>query len=92
MSRFFEGVDRSQSVLFPERLEDYVGEDNPVRVVDAFVEHLDLTTQGFERAIAQATGRPGITRRRCLRSTSTDTSTGCSRAVGWSAKRSETSS
>lgn len=35
MSRFVEGADRSQSVLFPERLEDYVGEDNPVRVVDA---------------------------------------------------------
>lgn len=59
MSRFVEGADRSQSVLFPERLEDYVGEDNPVRVVDAFVEHLDLTTLGFERAAAQATGRPG---------------------------------
>ena len=59
MSRFVEGVDRSQSVLFPERLEDYVGEDNPVRVVDAFVEHLDLTTLGFERVAAQATGRPG---------------------------------
>ena len=59
MSRFVEGADRSQSVLFPERLEDYVGEDNPVRVVDAFVEHLDLTTLGFGRAIAQATGRPG---------------------------------
>lgn len=59
MSRFVEGADRSQSVLFPERLEDYVGEDNPVRVVDAFVEHLDLTALGFERAIAQATGRPG---------------------------------
>lgn len=42
MGRFVEGVDRSQSVLFPERLEDYVGEDNPVRVVDAFVEHVDL--------------------------------------------------
>ncbi|MDA3913307.1 transposase, partial [Oleiagrimonas sp.] len=59
MSRFVEGVDRSQSVLFPERLEDYVGEDNPVRVVDAFFEQLNLTTLGFDRAIAQATGRPG---------------------------------
>ena len=59
MSRFVEGADRSQSVLFPERLEDSVGEDNPVRVVDAFVEHLDLATLGFDRAIAQATGRPG---------------------------------
>jgi transposase len=59
MSRFVEGADRSQSVLFPERLDDYIGEDNPVRVVDAFVENLDLVTLGFERAIAEATGRPG---------------------------------
>ena len=35
MSRFVEGANRSQSVLFPERLDDYIGEDNPVRVVDA---------------------------------------------------------
>jgi len=60
MSRFVEGADRSQSVLFPERLDDYIGEDNPVRVVDAFVENLDLVTLGFERAIAEATGRPGF--------------------------------
>jgi len=42
MKRFIEGVDRSQSTLFPDRLEDYIAEDNPVRVVDAFVEALDL--------------------------------------------------
>ncbi|MGH8275038.1 MAG: IS1182 family transposase [Gammaproteobacteria bacterium] len=58
MSRFVEGVDRSQSVLFPERLDDYVGEDNAVRVVDAFVENLDLVALGFGGAIAQVTGRP----------------------------------
>ncbi|MGH8148209.1 MAG: IS1182 family transposase [Rhodanobacteraceae bacterium] len=58
MSRFVEGADRSQSVLFPERLDDYIGEDNPVRVVDAFVEHLDLVGLGFEGAIPEATGRP----------------------------------
>ena len=58
MSRFVEGVDRSQSVLFPERLDDYVGEDNPVRVVDAFVENLDLRALGFDGVVAQATGRP----------------------------------
>ena len=46
-------------MLFPERLDDYIGEDNPVRVVDAFVENLDLVTLGFERTIAEATGRPG---------------------------------
>jgi len=59
MGRFVEGEDRSQSTLLPERLEDYVTEDNPVRVVDVFVDNLDLTALGFERAIAQATGRPG---------------------------------
>jgi len=42
MKRFVEGVDRSQSTLFPERLEDYIDENNPVRVVDVFVEALDL--------------------------------------------------
>ncbi len=42
MKRFIEGEDRSQITLFPERLEDYVAEDNPVRVVDAFVDQLDL--------------------------------------------------
>ena len=42
VKRFIEGEDRSQITLFPERLEDYVAEDNPVRVVDAFVDQLDL--------------------------------------------------
>lgn len=59
MGRFVEGEDRSRSTLLPDRLDDYVTEDNPVRVVDAFVHNLDLTALGFERAIAQATGRPG---------------------------------
>ncbi len=59
MGRFVEGEDRSQSTLLPERLDDYVTEDNPVRVVDVFVDNLDLTALGFDRAIAQATGRPG---------------------------------
>ncbi|WP_449427505.1 IS1182 family transposase [Rhodanobacter umsongensis] len=59
MGRFVEGEDRSQSTLLPERLDDYVTEDNPVRVVDVFVDNLDLASLGFDRAIAQATGRPG---------------------------------
>jgi transposase len=59
MGRFVEGEDRSQSTLLPERLDDYVTDDNPVRVVDVFVDNLDLTALGFDRAIAQATGRPG---------------------------------
>ena len=58
MSRFIEGEPRSQSVLFPERLDDWIAEDNPVRAVDAFVEELDLGGLGFERAEPADTGRP----------------------------------
>lgn len=42
MKRFIEGVGRSQAVLFPDRLDDWVAEDNPVRVIDALVDQLDL--------------------------------------------------
>jgi len=58
MKRFVEGVDRSQSTLFPERLEDFITEDNPVRVIDVFVEELDLRKLGFERVDPCTTGRP----------------------------------
>jgi transposase len=59
MKRFIEGEDRSQSALLPASLDDYVAEDNPVRVVEAFVEQLDLRQLGFEGAAPAATGRPG---------------------------------
>ena len=58
MKRFIEGAERSQAMLLPECVEDYVGPDNPVRVVEAFVEQLDLRTMGFEGSDPQATGRP----------------------------------
>ena len=58
MKRFVEGVDREQGSLFPEQLEDYVAEDNPVRVVEAFVEALDLGELGFSGVDPAATGRP----------------------------------
>ena len=58
MKRFIEGEDRSQITLFPERLEDYVSEDNPVRVVDAFVAELDLGGLGFSRVVPRRTGHP----------------------------------
>ena len=58
MKRFVDGVDRSQGLLLPDRLEDYVHEDNPVRVVDAFVEALDLSALGFEAVNREAGGRP----------------------------------
>jgi hypothetical protein len=54
MKRFIEGVDRGQSTLFPERLDDWVGEDNPVRVIDVFVDELDLGGLGFDRVEPQA--------------------------------------
>jgi transposase len=57
MSRFVEGEDRRQPALLPSYLEDYADEDNTARVVDAFVEELDLGALGFEVAPA-ATGRP----------------------------------
>ena len=57
MSRFVEGCDRRQPTLLPECLDDYVAEENPVRVVDVFVDELDLRGLGFE-VTAAATGRP----------------------------------
>jgi transposase len=58
MKRYVEGQDRSQVTLFPESLDEYIAEDNPVRVVDVFVEELDLKDLGFEGAEPEATGRP----------------------------------
>ena len=58
MKRYVEGDDRSQSTLFPERLDDYIAEDNPVRAIEVFVEELDLGRLGFEGMQPEATGRP----------------------------------
>ena len=58
MARFVVGDDRSQSTLFPERLDDYLGEDNPVRAVDVFVDELDLAGLGFGGVGPEVTGRP----------------------------------
>ena len=59
MKRFVEGEDRRQGVLLPEYLDDYVSEDNPVRVIEAFVDELDLAALGFDGVVPEATGRPG---------------------------------
>ena len=53
------GHDRSQTLLFPEAIDDYVGPDNPVRFIDAFVDGLDLAAAGFAGVDAKPTGRPG---------------------------------
>jgi transposase len=59
MKRFVEGVDRSQTTLFPDRLEDWIDDDNAVRVIDVFVDELELFELGFERVAPRWTGRPG---------------------------------
>src|SRR3979411_413791 len=57
MRRFVQGLDRGQSTLFPECLEDWIGEDNPVRVIDVFVDELDLAELGFSGVDPEMTGR-----------------------------------
>jgi transposase len=58
MKRFVEGEDRWQGVLPPEYLDDFVAEESQVRVIEAFVDELDLRALGFEGVVAEATGRP----------------------------------
>src|ERR1044071_8539330 len=58
MKRFVEGTDRGQSTLFPECLEDWIDENNPVRVIDVFVDELDLADLEFDGVSPEATGRP----------------------------------
>src|SRR5271157_2101436 len=58
MRRFVEGIERGQGTLFPECLEDWIDESNPVRVIEAFVEKLNLSGLGFEGVAPEATGRP----------------------------------
>ena len=58
MKRFVEGTTREQSTLFPECLEDWVCEDNPVRAIDVFIDELDLAQLGFGGVEPEVTGRP----------------------------------
>ena len=57
--RHIAGYDRSQTLLLPESLDEYVGPENPVRFIEAFVDGLDLTAAGFARVTPKVTGRPG---------------------------------
>jgi len=57
MKRFVEGEDRRQATLLPDCLDDYVTEDNPVRVIDVFIDELDLSALGFAGVVPEATGR-----------------------------------
>ena len=58
MTHFIEGLDRQQTMLLPDHLDDYVDENSPVRAIDAFADMLDLAVLGFS-AQSAATGRPG---------------------------------
>ena len=58
MKRFVEGEGRRQVSLLPDCLDDYVTEDNPVRVIDVFLDELDLETLGFAGVVPEAIGRP----------------------------------
>ena len=58
MRRFVEGVDRVQATLFPECLQDWIDQDNPVQAIDSFVDNLDLSGLGFDGVAPEATGRP----------------------------------
>ena len=76
MKRFVEGMDRGQRTLFPECLEDWIDENNPVRAVDIFVDELDLSELGFDGVAPEATGRPSYHPSGLLSCTFTATSTG----------------
>lgn len=67
MGSYIPAVNREQAVLFPETLDEYVAADNPVRVIDAFVEQLDMAALGFARATPADTGRPGYDPRGLLK-------------------------
>src|SRR6202045_1851496 len=58
MPRFVEGCNRRQIALLPDCLDDYVTQDSPVRVVDVFIDELDLAALGFTGVVPEATGRP----------------------------------
>jgi transposase len=73
MKRFVEGSDRGQWTLLPECLDDFIDESNPVRVIDVFVDALDLAEMSFEGVEPAATGRPSYRPQFCLSFTSTAT-------------------
>jgi transposase len=56
--RYIKGSDRKQITLLPDCIDDLIGQDNPVRVIDAFIDNLDMEKAGFKRSILNETGRP----------------------------------
>lgn len=91
MRRFVEGTDRTQGTLFPEYLDDWVDENNPVQVIDAFVDELDLGELGFDGVTPEATGRPSYHPSILLKLYIYGISIECNPAAGLSAKPAGTS-
>lgn len=56
---YIQGVSRKQAVLFPDTVDDYIEEDDPARLMDLFIDRLDLQKMGFVRSEPKAEGRPG---------------------------------
>ena len=84
------GVERTQAVLFPQSLDEYINEDNPVRFIDAYVASLDLVELGFAHATPSLLGGRRMTRAICCACTFTATSIGCVPVGGWRRKPSAT--
>ena len=83
---YITGHDRSQLLLLPEAVDDYVGSENPVRFIDAFVDGLDLAVAGFGRVAPKVTGRPAYAPADLLKLYIYGYLTECGRAVGWRPK------
>ena len=83
---YITGYDRSQLLLLPEAVDDYVGSDNPVGFIDAFVDGLDLAAVGFGRVAPKVTGRPAYAPADLLKLYIYGYLTECGRAVGWRPK------
>lgn len=56
--RYIQGVSREQKILFPESVDEYIAENNPIKFIDAFVDSLDLSELGFKHTEPELTGRP----------------------------------
>ena len=92
MHRFIDGEDRTQQALLPHSLEDYVDEENPVRVIEVFIDELDLAALGFSGMTPAATGRPAYHPSTLLKIYLYGYSTAFCRAGDWNAKRNAISS
>lgn len=83
MKHFVQGEDRTQSTLLPEMLDDFVSENNPVRVVDVFLDHLDLAGLGIDGAEPEVTGLALGTIVRTIRKCGGLISSGCPPSTSW---------